>query len=44
MVTPRRDLTRTFFLQLSVVGSTMGTRDRLERLAQFFAVSGIPPR
>jgi NADPH:quinone reductase-like Zn-dependent oxidoreductase len=37
------ELRRVFFLQLSVVGSTMGTRDELERLAQFCVVSGIRP-
>ena len=32
---PPADLTRLFFLQLSVVGSTMGTRDELDRLLTF---------
>src|ERR1022692_1781136 len=32
---PPADLTRVFFLQLSVVGSTMGTRDQLGRLLPF---------
>ncbi len=32
---PPAELTRVFFLQLSVVGSTMGTRDELERLTRF---------
>jgi NADPH:quinone reductase-like Zn-dependent oxidoreductase len=31
------ELTRIYFLQLSVVGSTMGTRDELERLVRFCA-------
>ena len=29
---PPAELSRVFFLQLSVIGSTMGTRDELERL------------
>jgi NADPH:quinone reductase-like Zn-dependent oxidoreductase len=40
---PPAELTRIFFLQLSVVGSTMGSRDELERLAQFLAVTGVRP-
>jgi NADPH:quinone reductase-like Zn-dependent oxidoreductase len=40
---PPADLNRVFFLQLSVVGSTMGTRDELERLARFCAEKGIRP-
>lgn len=36
-------LSRIFFLQLSVVGSTMGTRDELERLIAFCAQAGIRP-
>ena len=32
-----------FFLQLSVVGSTMGTRDELQRLARLCAEAGIKP-
>src|SRR5215213_8554508 len=32
---PPAELTRVFFLQLSVVGSTMGTRDELDRLVRF---------
>ncbi len=32
---PQAELTRMFFLQLSVIGSTMGTRDELERLMRF---------
>jgi NADPH:quinone reductase-like Zn-dependent oxidoreductase len=36
-------LTRIFFLQLSVVGSTMGTRDELERLARLLVTSGVRP-
>lgn len=37
------ELTRVFFLQLRVVGSTMGTRDELERLIRFCAVTGVRP-
>jgi NADPH:quinone reductase-like Zn-dependent oxidoreductase len=40
---PPAELTRIFFLQLSVVGSTMGTREELERLAQFCATTGLKP-
>jgi NADPH:quinone reductase-like Zn-dependent oxidoreductase len=40
---PSAELTRVFFLQLSVVGSTMGTRDQLERLARFCASTGTRP-
>jgi NADPH:quinone reductase-like Zn-dependent oxidoreductase len=37
------ELTRIFFLQLSVIGSTMGTRDELERLLRFCVEKGIRP-
>ncbi|HEX3924462.1 MAG TPA: zinc-binding dehydrogenase [Streptosporangiaceae bacterium] len=40
---PPADLTRVFFLQLSVVGSTMGTRDQLARLLQFCEQTGVRP-
>jgi NADPH:quinone reductase-like Zn-dependent oxidoreductase len=40
---PPADLNRVFFLQLSVVGSTMGTRDQLGRLAMFLAQTGVRP-
>jgi NADPH:quinone reductase-like Zn-dependent oxidoreductase len=40
---PPAELTRVFFLQLSVVGSTMGTRDQLVRLARFCATTGVRP-
>ncbi len=40
---PPAELTRIFFLQLSVIGSTMGTRDELERLARLMASRGIEP-
>jgi NADPH:quinone reductase-like Zn-dependent oxidoreductase len=41
---PPADLNRVFFLQLSVVGSTMGTRDQLGRLARFCEQTGVRPR
>lgn len=41
--TPPAELTRVFFLQLSVIGSTMGTRDELERLARFCVDKDIRP-
>ncbi len=37
------DLRRVFFLQLHVVGSTMGTRDELERLVRFCETTGARP-
>ena len=40
---PSADLARVFFLQLSVIGSTMGTRDELARLATFCEQSGVRP-
>ncbi len=40
---PPAELTRLFFLQLAVVGSTMGTRDELARLLTFCAEKGIRP-
>jgi NADPH:quinone reductase-like Zn-dependent oxidoreductase len=40
---PSADLTRVFFLQLSVIGSTMGTRDELGRLVTFCAQTGVRP-
>ncbi|MBV9193028.1 MAG: zinc-binding dehydrogenase [Solirubrobacterales bacterium] len=40
---PPAELTRVFFLQLSVIGSTMGTRDELERLARLCVDKGIRP-
>ncbi|MGI8801447.1 MAG: zinc-binding dehydrogenase [Solirubrobacteraceae bacterium] len=40
---PPADLTRVFFLQLSVVGSTMGTRDELARLLTFCAEKDVRP-
>jgi NADPH:quinone reductase-like Zn-dependent oxidoreductase len=40
---PPAELTRIFFTQLCVVGSTMGTRDQLGRLARFCEQSGARP-
>jgi NADPH:quinone reductase-like Zn-dependent oxidoreductase len=37
------ELTRIFFLQLSVVGSTMGTRDELERLSRLCVDRNVLP-
>ena len=37
------ELSRIFFLQLSVVGSTMGTRDELERLIRFCVQKDVRP-
>jgi NADPH:quinone reductase-like Zn-dependent oxidoreductase len=37
------ELNRVFFLQLSVVGSTMGTRDELGRLLRFLEQTGVRP-
>jgi NADPH:quinone reductase-like Zn-dependent oxidoreductase len=41
---PPAELTRVFFLQLSIVGSTMGTRDELERLARFCVEKEVRPQ
>jgi NADPH:quinone reductase-like Zn-dependent oxidoreductase len=40
---PSADLSRVFFLQLKVVGSTMGTRDELQRLLRFCETTGVRP-
>lgn len=40
---PPADLGRVFFRQLQVVGSTMGTRDELDRLVRFLDVTGTRP-
>jgi NADPH:quinone reductase-like Zn-dependent oxidoreductase len=40
---PGSELNRVFFLQLEVIGSTMGTRTELEQLARFCAVTGVRP-
>ena len=37
------ELSRIFFLQLSVIGSTMGTRDELERLIRFCVQKDVRP-
>lgn len=41
---PPADLNRVFFLQLSVVGSTMGSRDQLARLLTFCEQAGVRPK
>ncbi|PSK97442.1 NADPH:quinone reductase-like Zn-dependent oxidoreductase [Murinocardiopsis flavida] len=40
---PSAELTRVFFLQLQVIGSTMGSRDQLRRLVEFCARTGVRP-
>ncbi|HTU87699.1 MAG TPA: zinc-binding dehydrogenase [Solirubrobacteraceae bacterium] len=40
---PPAELTRIFFLQLSVIGSTMGTREELERLVRLCVDKGVRP-
>ncbi len=40
---PPAELNRIFFLQLSIVGSTMGTRDELERLVRFCVDKDVRP-
>jgi NADPH:quinone reductase-like Zn-dependent oxidoreductase len=40
---PPSDLNRIFFLQLSIVGSTMGTRDELDALVKFLDRTGVRP-
>ncbi|HXS43330.1 MAG TPA: zinc-binding dehydrogenase [Solirubrobacteraceae bacterium] len=40
---PPAELNRVFFLQLSVLGSTMGTRDELERLVRLCVQTGLRP-
>ena len=40
---PGAELNRVFFTQLSVVGSTMGTKDELEALIRMCAVTGVRP-
>jgi NADPH:quinone reductase-like Zn-dependent oxidoreductase len=37
------ELTRIFFLQLKVIGSTMGTRDELASLVNLLDASGARP-
>ena len=41
---PSADLNRLFFLQLRVVGSTMGTRDELAGLLALLATTGVRPQ
>jgi NADPH:quinone reductase-like Zn-dependent oxidoreductase len=41
---PGAELNRVFFTQLSVVGSTMGTRDELQDLITMCAVTGVRPQ
>jgi D-arabinose 1-dehydrogenase-like Zn-dependent alcohol dehydrogenase len=41
---PGAELNRIFFTQLSVIGSTMGTRAELESLIQLCSVTGIRPQ
>src|ERR671917_141475 len=41
---PKAELNRIFFTQLSVIGSTMGTRAELESLIQLCSVTGIRPQ
>jgi NADPH:quinone reductase-like Zn-dependent oxidoreductase len=41
---PGAELNRVFFTQLSVIGSTMGTRDELESLIKLCSVTGIRPQ
>jgi len=40
---PPADLNRVFFLQLSVTGSTMGTRAQFARLLAFCEQTGVRP-
>jgi NADPH:quinone reductase-like Zn-dependent oxidoreductase len=40
---PPAELTRIFFLQLSVIGSTMGTREELERLVRLCVDKNVRP-
>jgi NADPH:quinone reductase-like Zn-dependent oxidoreductase len=40
---PPAELSRVFFLQLSVIGSTMGTRDELERLMRLCVERDVRP-
>ena len=37
------ELNRIFFLELKIVGSTMGTKDELEDLLSFCAATGVRP-
>jgi len=42
--TPPAELNRIFFLQLQVIGSTMGTRQELADLMNLLASTGLRPR
>lgn len=41
---PPAELTRIFFLQLQIIGSTMGTKAELAQLLAFLEVTGLRPR
>src|ERR687889_2421172 len=41
---PGAELNRVFFTQLSVIGSTMGTREELESLIEMCRVTGVRPQ
>jgi NADPH:quinone reductase-like Zn-dependent oxidoreductase len=41
---PPADLNRVFFLQLQIIGSTMGTKDELRDLIGFLRATGLRPR
>lgn len=40
---PPEDLARVFFLQLSIIGSTMGTREELQSMIDLLDTSGVRP-
>ncbi|MQA94520.1 MAG: zinc-binding dehydrogenase [Streptosporangiales bacterium] len=40
---PSADLNRVFFTQLQVIGSTMGNREQLAKLASFLVQTGVRP-
>ena len=40
---PNAELTRVFFLQLEVIGSTMGTRQELASLINMLDTTGVRP-
>ena len=42
--TPSADLNRLFFLQLSVIGSTMGSKSELADLLALLVATGLRPR
>jgi NADPH:quinone reductase-like Zn-dependent oxidoreductase len=41
---PGAELNRVFFTQLSVIGSTMGTREELDALIQMCRITGVRPQ